>query len=56
MTDVKNKERVIHNIEEFEKAYLPKKRKGTDISVGNNMSDFGVRLVRRITSRVDMKE
>lgn len=55
MTETKNKKGLIYTIEEFEKTYLPKQRKGVEISVGNKMNEFGVNLVKRITSRVDIK-
>lgn len=55
MPEIKNKERFIYTIQEFEKTYLPKAIRELEMPVGNNMDELGIDLAKKITSRIDIK-
>lgn len=55
MPEIKIKKRLIYTTEEFKKTYLPKTTWRQEIPAGNKINEFGIDLVKKIVSRIDIK-
>jgi len=56
MAEIKSKSRLIYNIQEFKKTYLPKEISEVEMPSGSNKKDFGADLAKKIMSRIDIKK
>lgn len=55
MAEIESEGRLIHNIQEFRKTYMPKEIREIETPVGSNEKEFGVNLAKKIMSRIDIK-
>ena len=55
MNKIKDKKVVIHTTKEFERIYLPKSTKRTEVDVTNKLDNFGIGLASKIMKKIDIK-
>jgi len=55
MSKTKNKQRLIHSIQEFENTYLPKKREKRKITTVDGMNLLGDELARKVIRGINIK-
>ena len=56
MAEIRRKSRLIHNIQEFKKIYLPKEINEVEMHSGDTGREFGADLTKKIMSKIDLKK
>lgn len=56
MAEIKSKNRLIHNIDEFRRTYIPKEIDEVEALNARRRRGFGADLTKKILSKIDLKK